>query len=142
MAKVGSSTATGKRDVPQLGEQAKQSISPLKVYTREELFAMEAGVSLNELLTGDIPKATEFAWKFKEGEDPVKPEKYELLTTQMKNLHRWYLDDAKQGRKILYAQVGKDHFLGQDEIHIEMEELFQLFNLRELDKSIVSCYTL
>ena len=140
---MGSSTATGKRDVPQLGEQAKQSISPFKVYTSEELFAMDAGVGLTELLTCDIPKATEFvAWKFKEGEDPVKPEKYELLTTQMKNMHRWYLDDAKQGRKILYAQVGKDRFLGKDEIHIEKKELFHHFNLFELDKSFVSCYTL
>ena len=103
---------------------------------------MDAGVSLTELLTGDIPKADEFACKFKEGEDPVRPEKWQLLTTQMKNLHKWYKDVAKEGRKMLVAQVGNDHFVGKDEIHIEMEELFQLFNLYTLDKSIVSCYTL
>ena len=43
---------------------------------------------------------------------------------------------------MLIAQVGNEHFLGKDEIHIEMEELFQFFNLRALDISIISCYTL
>ena len=36
---------------------------------------------------------------------------------------------------------GDEHFLrGRDEIHIEFEELFQLFNQDAIDKSIISAY--
>ena len=81
-------------------------------------------------------------WNYVKDGPMVRPELEPELPTHMRKLHKWYLEVAKEGRKYLVAQVGKDHFLGKDEIHIEMEELFHLFNLYALDKSIVSCYTL
>jgi hypothetical protein len=60
-------TARGKRDVAQLGAQAKKSISPLKVFASDAGgsvtqpnhydFATEAGLTISQLMTGDIPTA-------------------------------------------------------------------------------------
>jgi hypothetical protein len=49
---------------------------------------------------------------------------------------------AKGEREILLLKVSKEHFLGEDFIHIDFEELFQLFNQNALDKSLVSSYVL
>ena len=54
-----SSSASGKRDVPQLGEQAIQSIPPLKVLPDQDYadFARDAGMSVSQLLgNADIPR--------------------------------------------------------------------------------------
>jgi hypothetical protein len=47
------------------------------------------------------------------------------------------MDAAKGALKIT-----KDHFLGEDLIHIEFDEFLQLFNQDSLDKSLVSSYVL
>jgi hypothetical protein len=41
---------------------------------------------------------------------------------------------AKGEREIFLLKVSKEHFLGEDLIHIDFEELFQLFNQDALDK--------
>ena len=86
-SKTTSSSASGRRDVPQLGEQAKQSISPLKVVPSHQGFtaadfAREAGLSFSQLLSEDIPMA-DVAWKYQKGQALVRPEKILLLPTQM-----------------------------------------------------------
>jgi hypothetical protein len=43
---------------------------------------------------------------------------------------------------MLIVKVTNEHYLGEDEIHIEFEEIFQLFKQDVLDKSIISCYCL
>ena len=69
-----SSSASGKSDVAQLGEQAKQSISPLKVPTDQgpaadialsyaAKFAAEAGITLSQLESEDIPISDVELWK-------------------------------------------------------------------------------
>jgi hypothetical protein len=66
-SKTRSSGASGKSDVAQLGEQAKKSISPLKVLPSQDPladFAREVGLSLTQLLRIDIPKAI-LAWTYK-----------------------------------------------------------------------------
>jgi hypothetical protein len=103
-AKAGSSSASRKRDVPQLGEQAKQAISPLKVgpshgYTQAELdFAREASLTLSQL----DPAAEEIegvavAWNYVKGGPMVRPELEPELPTQLRKLHKWYLKVAKEG---------------------------------------------
>jgi hypothetical protein len=52
------------------------------------------------------------------------------------------MDVAKGEREILLLKISKEHFLGEDLIHIEFEEIFQLFNQDALDKSLVSSYVL
>jgi hypothetical protein len=52
------------------------------------------------------------------------------------------LEVAKEGREMLIVKVTNEHYLGEEEIHIELEELFQLFKQDALSKSLVSCYCL
>jgi hypothetical protein len=87
--------------------------------------AREAGFSLTQLLGADyIPKA-DLAWTYKKGEPLVRPEKVELLPTQMQKLHEWYIKVTKEGQEMLICEVTNEHYLGEDEIHIDFEEIFQ-----------------
>jgi hypothetical protein len=43
---------------------------------------------------------------------------------------------------MLMVQVQEEHYFRKDEIHIMLEENFQLYNKDVLGKSIVSCYSL
>jgi hypothetical protein len=67
-SKTRSTSASGKRDIAQLEEQAKQSVSPLKVFASDaggsvaqpsqdhaQVFANEAGLTLSQLMSRDIP---------------------------------------------------------------------------------------
>jgi hypothetical protein len=49
---------------------------------------------------------------------------------------------TKCEQEILLVEVSKEHFLGEDLIHIDFEELFQVFNQDALDKSLISSYVL
>jgi len=149
---TGSSSASGKRDVAQLGEQAKQSISPLKVLPTDQTimslaaeFAAEAGITLSQAMDGgaDIPAYLDApVWKWKYGKPLVPPNQIEHLPTKMRNLHEWYLRVTKKGRKVIPVKVTKDHFAGKDETQIYLEELFMLYKIDALDISLVSTYCL
>jgi hypothetical protein len=41
---------------------------------------------------------------------------------------------------MLIVKVTYEHYLGEYEIHINFEEVFQLFQQDAPDKSLVSCY--
>jgi hypothetical protein len=60
--------------------------------------------------------------------------------TQMRKLHEWYMVVAKSEQEMFIMKVTDEHYLGEDEIHINFEELFQLYNQDALDKSLVSGY--
>jgi hypothetical protein len=47
---------------------------------------------------------------------------------------------VKAEREMLVVKVTNEHYLGEDEIHIDFKELFQLLNQYALDKSLISCY--
>jgi hypothetical protein len=97
-AKMRSASARGKRDVAQLGEQAKQSVSLLKVFASDAGrsvaqpshydFAAEAGLTLSQLMSGDIP-TTPLAWKYEKGKSLVPYGKERSLSSQMRRLHEW-----------------------------------------------------
>jgi hypothetical protein len=146
-----SASSRGKRDAAQLGEQEKKSVSLLKVFASDAGgsvaqpshydFASEAGLTLSQLMSRDIPTAP-LAWKYEKGKSLVPPGKERTLSSQMRRLHEWYMDVAKGEREFLLLKITKDHFLGEDFIHIEFDEFFQLFNQDALDKSLVSSYVL
>jgi hypothetical protein len=149
-----SASARGKRDVAQLGEQAKQSVSPLKVFASDAGgsvsqpgqdhaydFDTEAGLTLSQLMSGDIP-TTPLAWKYEKGKSLVPPGKEKTLSSQMRRLHKWYMDVANGEREFLILKIAKDHFLGDDLIYIKFDEFFQLFNQDALEKSLISSYVL
>ena len=149
-----SSSASGKRDVAQLGEQAKQSISPLKVLPTDQgsaadmylsyavEFAAEAGITLSQLESDAIPISDVEVWKWEYGKPLLPPDQIELLPAQMQKLHKWYLQVTKDDRKMIVVKVTKDHYIGEDEVHIYLEELSYLYRLDALDLSLVSTYCL
>jgi hypothetical protein len=91
VAKNRSTSASGKRDVAQLTEHAKQSVSPLKVFASDaggnvaqpsqdhaQVFANDAGLILSQLMSGDIPTVP-LAWKYEKGKTLLPPEMEKTL---------------------------------------------------------------
>jgi hypothetical protein len=89
----------------------------------------------------DIPKAP-IARQYEKGKSLVPPEIERNLPTQMRKLHKWYMHAAKGAQEFLLMKITRDHFLGEDLVHIEFDEFFQLFNQDAVDKSLVSAYVL
>ena len=139
------------KTVPRLGEQAVQSIPPLKASTEKAVtdanreMAREMGITVEQLLgMEEVPafNVNELARKYVPGEPLVSKDEEKLLSTQMRNLHEWYLREIKVGRESLMVKVKPEHYYHEKDVWIENEELFQLFNQKALDKSLVSCYCL
>ena len=141
------------RTVPQLGEQAVQSITPLKVSTEQEVVIADASreaaaralgttveqmIGLVEIPTLDVIPIR----KFVKGEPLVTIDEEKLLPTQMRNLHQWYKKEIKIGRESLMVKVKPEYYYHKNEVWIEDQELFQLFHQKALDKSLVSCFCL
>ena len=141
----------------QLGEQAKQSIPPLKVLSTDvpqtvpeinmkaaaEL-AASMGVTIADLLGSqddNLPKATVVP-QYKIGMPFVTPEQSAELPTAMRRLHNWYLQVAKQERVMIVLKVPEEYYFWPETIHVEFSELNQLYKFWALDKSVMSCYCL
>lgn len=83
------------------------------------------------------------ALQYRLGKDLVTKEDWANLPTRMRALHKWYKDASADGDEILSVKLRDEHyFMGEQTIHIDFDELFQLFNQKALDKSIISCYCL
>jgi hypothetical protein len=147
--------ATRGKTVPQLGEQSKQSISPLKVSTDQLANVYGAKIDLEELdragLTLDQLMETEeisgyveadLAMKYAHGKPLVTSEQCKNLPTAMRKLHEWYMREAKRGQTFLMLKVTKEHYVNACDISVEFSELFQLYHLDSIDKSLISCYCL
>ena len=109
-----------------------------------QAMAASVGVSMAEYLSSlvEYPMA-ELAYTFKYGEPLVKPELVKSLPTKMRRLHDWYMKACKEELEWIILEIEDEYFFrGKQEIHIEVCELFQLFNQDALDKSLVSCYCL
>ena len=125
-----SQQAAGKKcgkTVPQLGEQAVQSIPPLIVPTHastgaDQLVmtddhkrqAAEIGCIVEQLL-GLEPMETfkeeELKRKYVCGEPLVKPEEVKKLSTRMYELHQWYMEITKTtNRQSLMVKVKAEHY--------------------------------
>ena len=123
------------KQVPQLGEQPVQSVPPLKVFDDKAVQSSQQYIGS----TTDHPIA-EVAYKYVLGENLV--ENVRSLPTRMRNLHTWYKNVAKTGTDSMMVGVKEEHYFQEYAVMVEFSELFQLYNLRALDKSIVSCYCL
>jgi hypothetical protein len=80
--------------------------------------------------------------KFIMGGPLVSKERLEDLPTNMCYLHPWYLNKAKNGRIMIVARVPREYYGQPEEIHIDFDKLFQMYNCVALDKSLMSCYCL
>ncbi|KAK1666218.1 hypothetical protein QYE76_054377 [Lolium multiflorum] len=154
------------KQVAQLGEQSKQSIPPLIVKAAgpdAELMdpaIIEArqhgmtvtvprksgglGMTLRGVLGLEEAPMSDVAIRYVPNGPLVEPAQEEDLPAQMLDLLRWYKGYIKNntGKEYIYAEVRHEHHFKHYYVTVHMSELFQLFNLRELDKSIISCYVL
>ena len=107
-------------------------------------FATEAGITLSQALDGsaNIPKDSAPVWEWEYGKSLLPRAQIDLLPTKMRNLHEWYLRATKKGQTAIEVQVTKEHFIGEDEIQICLEELYMLYKINTLDLSLVSTYCL
>ena len=69
-------------------------------------------------------------------------ENVKSLTTKMRQLHDWYKKEAKKGTVSIMVAVKEEHYFQKGVVSVQFRELFQLYNLRALDKSIISSYCL
>jgi hypothetical protein len=95
-------------------------------------------LGFEEALVGEIVQQYVMGWPL------VKPEKEGGLSTHMRNLNSWYKAHIKKGdfKRFISVDVREEHYFKRYLIHISLDELFQLFNQRDLDKSIMSVYCL
>ena len=89
-----------------------------------------------------IPISDQIVWKWEYGKSLLPPDQIELLPTQIRKLHKWYLEVTKVGREVILEKVIEEHYIGEDQVQIYLEELYQLYKLDALDLSIVSTYCL
>ena len=165
------------KQIPQLGEQANQSVPPLIVSSDidkdfradmdEDMDLMDPlviaaardqgltvreakesaiaiGMTLRQLLNIDAPPMGEIARKYVRGKGLVSRAEAAKLSTNMRSLHKWYLSvtRTKRGKNYFSANIKKEHHFKEYSICIQFDELFQLYNQRDLDKSILGCYCL
>ena len=148
-----------RRDVPQLGQQAKKSIPPLNVLSEafpqlvmqqgmEEAaqFVTSMGVTIADLLSSqddNLPKAA-VVWKYVIGQPLVTKEEWDELPTHMRALDNWYMSEilVVPERKWLVLDVPYEYYYREDKIHIEFSELYQLFHFDAIEKTLMSCYCL
>ena len=128
-----------------------QSTPPLKVSIDKAVtdadreMARKIGITVEQLLEiEEFPPEdqNELAWAYVPGNPLVSPEEEKLLSTQMHSLHDSYMREVKSGRESLMVKVKREHYIHENDLWIENEEFFQLFNQKALDKSIVGCYCL
>ena len=104
--------------------------------------ATAMGMTLGQLLGYEDQPMLEIARKYVTGESMVSNEELTRLSTHMRNLHDWYMvhTSKKDAKEWIAVDVRVEHFFKPYSIQVQMTELFQLFNQRALDKSILSCY--
>ena len=106
---------------------------------------MVPGTNPGDYLSDDVQfeplEVDEFSYRY--GRPLVKPD-HPPLTTMMRTLHEWYMKTCNEsGRDTLTLRIKEDHDLvGMDQLSVEFDELFQLYNQKALDKTIVTCYCL
>ena len=101
-------------------------------------------MSLGQLLGYEEQPMLEIARKYVTGESMVSNEEVTRLSTNMRNLHNWYIvhTSKKDAKEWIAVDVRVEHFFKRYIIQVQLTELFQLFQKRALDKSILSCYCL
>ena len=85
-----------KKSVLQLGEQAKQSLAPLKVFSDDivDENGMVRGTNIEDYLPDNVQfESMEEVGTYRYGHSLVNPST--PLTTMMRRLHTWYLDCCK-----------------------------------------------
>ena len=106
--------------------------------------ATAMGMTLGQLLGYEDQPMLEIARQYVKGEPMVSHEEHTRLSTQMRALHDWYMvyTSKKDANDWIGVDVRVEHHFKDYIIQVQMTELFQLYNQRDLDKSILGCYCL
>ena len=113
---------------------------PLKVFDAKEIHHIAAEAQRTPQQIGsstDYPIA-DLARQYVPGENLVDGK----LSTKMRALHAWYKKAVNEGNVSLLVGVKEEHYCQQYAVSVEFTELFQLYNIRALDKSIISSFCL
>ena len=104
---------------------------------------MLPGTNIADYGLGMEFQVAEVVYKYQYGKPLVK-DGSPPLGTMMRQLHDWYMKNCREsGKDTLMMSIKKEHdFFGQEMIAVEFDELFQLYNQKDIDKSIVACYCL
>ena len=81
--------------------------------------------------------------KYMYGKPLIKDER--SLPTMMFRFHEWYMKTYREseGKNILTLRVREEHDLvGLELLNVPFEEFFAFFNLKALDKLMITCYCL
>ena len=80
---------------------------------------------------------------YRHGGTLVRPNEVKDLPTNICRLHKWYMEASEKGENWIYIGYRDEHFRhGDGQIMIEFEELYQLYQMDDIDKVIVSAYCL
>jgi len=106
--------------------------------------ARSMGMTLGQLLGYEEGPLLEIARAYVKGESMVSNEELERLSTHMRNLHDWYMVHTSKthAKEWIPVDVREEHYFKCYNIQVQLTELFQLFQQRDLDKSILACYCL
>ena len=118
---------------------------PLKVSS--DIIANHPGMVPDTNLGGYLPDDVRIEimevdeFRFQYGQPHVKPD-HPRLTTMMRRPHEWYMQRCRQsGRHTLTTRIKEGHNItGMDILNIEFDELFQLYNQKNLDKTLETRY--
>ena len=81
--------------------------------------------------------------KYRHKQPLVRPNEVNHLPTKMRRLHNWYMkESAKSENWIYFHHKNECYEHGNDMVMIEFVELYQLYQMDDLDKSILSAYCL
>ena len=99
-------------------------------------------ITVEQLMSSQDSALTfgDIAPKFVYEKDLVSDKRLSELPTHMRNLHQWYLNACKRDQKYIIVNVPEEYYFRREDIHVEMCELWQLFHLDALDKSLMSAY--
>ena len=100
-----------------------------------------------EVLLGPSDAALGFgpvAPKYVHGAELVSKNRLDEMPTHLRQLHEWYLQFCERDKTTRYitADIPEEYYFRREEIHVEITEFWQLFNLEALDKALMSCYCL
>jgi hypothetical protein len=107
--------------------------------------AAEFGMTLRVVLGLEDAPISEVAFTYVPKGPLVEPGKETSLPTHMRNMLLWYQNEFiknKADKEYIYAEVREEHHFKHYTIAVPMSELFQLFNLHALNKSLLGCYVL
>ena len=137
------------KSIPQLGQQAQQSIPPLTVFA-DDVTALakvieETNLTAAQLLGEDdnIPTHPGCNRKpFVLGEPLVWPELLPYLGTRMYEFHEWYMKKSADGMEMFAARIVNSLYRSPADVWIDFGDIWYVYQQDAVSKSLISAWIL